>query len=48
MIKNKFYEAPEAELLEVKFEEGFLTNSPGVSGGAGSDDPIVDDETDLD
>jgi hypothetical protein len=24
MIKNKIYEAPEAELLEVRFEEGFL------------------------
>ena len=29
MIKNKFYEAPEAELIEVRFEEGILN----VSGG---------------
>lgn len=25
MIKNKFYEAPEAELLEVKFEENIMS-----------------------
>ena len=48
MIKNKFYEAPEAELLVVRFEENFLQNSPtGVnwstkSGGAGGDDAFDD------
>ena len=42
MIKNKFYEAPEAELLEVKFEGNFCTT--GEPGGAGGPDPIVDGE----
>ena len=27
MIKKSFYEAPEAELLLVKFEESFLTET---------------------
>lgn len=29
MMKKSFYEAPEAELLLVKFEEGFLTGTNG-------------------
>ena len=28
MLKKQLYEAPEAELLVVRFEGGFLTNSP--------------------
>ena len=37
MIKNKFYEAPEAELLVVKFEENFCgtLNGLGDSGKSG-------------
>ena len=31
MMKKSFYETPEAELLLVKFEEGFLTTSPVVN-----------------
>ena len=38
MIKNKFYEAPEAELLEVEFEGEFLQASNyGQKGAAGGD-----------
>lgn len=29
MIKKTFYEAPETELILVKFEEGFLTGTNG-------------------
>lgn len=47
MRKKQFYEAPEAELLVVQFEEGFLGVSGGVnysekSGGAGGDDDYDD------
>ena len=42
MIKKSFYEAPEAELILVRFEENFCTT--GVPGGAGGDEPIVDDD----
>ena len=45
MNKKLQYSAPEAELLVVKFEGNFCT--PGVPGGAGGDDTIVDDEDDL-
>ena len=37
MVKNKFYEAPEAELLDVRFEENILSTKPGT---------IADDEYD--
>lgn len=40
-IKN-FYEAPETELILVRFEENFCTT--GEPGGAGGDDTIVDDD----
>ena len=42
MKKNPFYTAPEAEFLDVWFEENLLT-----SGGAGGDEPIVDDDEDY-
>lgn len=47
MIKKQFYTAPEAELLEVKFEEGILIVSGGrnyssTPGGAGGDDEYDD------
>jgi hypothetical protein len=45
MIQKSFYEAPESELIVVRFEEGLLTNSPdtGIPSISGSD---VDDDTD--
>ena len=43
MTKNPFYAAPEAEFLDVRFEDGLLN----VSGGAGGDDTIIDDEDDY-
>ena len=30
MMKKSFYEAPEAELLLVKFEESFLNGTNGI------------------
>ena len=39
MKKNPFYTAPEAEFLDVWFEENFVN-----TGGAGGDEPIEDDE----
>ena len=30
MVKNKFYEAPEAELLVVKFEKNFCGSDDGT------------------
>ena len=52
MMKKSFYEAPEAELLLVKFEENFL-NSPGDGFGGngqpgGSTPYAPGDETDVD
>lgn len=46
MIKKSFYEAPEAELLLVKFEEGFLTGTN--KGGFGDKNANPDDLTDED
>ena len=31
MIKKTYFEAPQAELIEVRFEEGFLTLSDQVN-----------------
>lgn len=49
MYKKQFYEAPEAELFFVKFEENFLTgtnlNTPG--GGYDSND-LGDLDDDID
>ena len=42
MNKKTLYAAPEAEFLDVWFEENLL-----VSGGAGGDDTIVDDDEDY-
>ena len=42
MRKKSLYEAPEAELLVVRFEGNFC-----ATGGAGDDDTIVDDEDDY-
>ena len=41
MIKKSFYTAPEAELLVVNFEGNFCQT--GTPGGAGGDDPIIDE-----
>ena len=45
MMKKSFYEAPESELIVVRFEEGFLTTSPdsGIPSVTGND---VEDDTD--
>ena len=41
MIKKSFYEAPEAELLLVKFEEGLLTaTNPNGTEGSVVKDPF--------
>ena len=42
MLKKSIYEAPEAELLVVRFEGNFC-----LSGSAGDDDTIVDDDEDY-
>lgn len=39
MMKNKTYEAPQVEIIEVEVEKGFAT-SPGTS-GEGEDFPII-------
>lgn len=41
MEKKFFYEAPEVEQIELRFEQSLLTGSPG---GAGGNDTIVDDD----
>ena len=41
MIKKSFYEAPEAELLLVKFEENFCGTNPN-----GTEDSVVKDPFD--
>ncbi len=49
MIKKTYFEAPQAELIYVSFEEGFLINSPGETGGAGGSTPYAPgDEQDVD
>ena len=47
MKKKLFYEAPDSELIELKLDATVMQASPGVEGGAGGDDPIVDDDDDL-
>lgn len=48
MIKKSFYEAPEAELLLVKFEESFLTGTTLTTGKSNVEIPEeVDDPNDL-
>ena len=42
MMKKSFYEAPEAELLLVKFEESFLTGT----NGNGTEGSVVKDPFD--
>ena len=37
MVKNKFYEAPEAELLDVRFEENILSEPNNVNDGYDSE-----------
>ena len=39
MKRKTFYEAPETELILVKFEENIMSPVPG---GAGDDEPIVE------
>ena len=46
MLKKSFYEAPEAELLLVKFEENFCQTTKG--GGFGETKANPDDQTDED
>ena len=49
MIKKSFYEAPEAELLLVKFEENFCNSPYGQNGAAGGVMTVNDlGETDED
>lgn len=43
MIKNKIYEQPSAELIEVRFEENILSIVPGQPG----DDEEIDDQGDF-
>ena len=45
MVKKQLYEAPEAELLAVRFEENFLT-SPNTPGGYNGDNDLgeLDDD----
>ena len=45
MIKNKFYEAPEAELIFVRVEEGFLQTSRLSS--KGTEFMSIDEEEDF-
>ena len=42
MNKKQFYEAPETELIVVRFEGNIMS-----AGDAGGNDTIVDDETDY-
>ncbi len=44
MIKKSFYEAPETELILVRFEENFCTSpgDPGTSNGGYEDNPLDD------
>ncbi len=45
-MKNKqFYEAPEAELLEVKFEENILSNPGTTEGSSFSESATVTDHS---
>ena len=39
MEKNYFYEAPDVELIELRFEDALLVTS---AGGPGDDDTTVD------
>ncbi len=43
MVKKQLYEAPEAELLTVRFEENIRSGD----GRPGGDDTIIDDEVDY-
>ena len=45
MIKKSIYEAPETELLLVKFEENFCGTN---GGGFGDTNAVPDDQTDED
>ena len=45
MNKNKkFYSQPEAELLVIRFEQNIMSVSYGVSGAAGGDAGLDDDD----
>lgn len=45
MRKKQFYEAPEAELIVVRFEEAFLQGSPQITTGGSR---VVYEYDDLD
>ena len=40
MLKKHFYEAPDAELFEVRFEENILSGDPPIKPWEGDDDPL--------
>ena len=40
MLRKNIYEAPDAELLEIRYEEAFLQGT----GTPGDPDPIIDDD----
>ena len=42
MNKKMFYEAPDAELIELKLENNQMQSGSLVPGAAGGDDDIVD------
>jgi len=45
MLKHNFYEAPEAELLDVKFEENIM--SPNSAGNGYVDNDLGDLDDDI-
>ena len=42
MKKNPFYTAPEAEFLDVWFEENFVNTVPGTANDGYGDNPLDD------
>ena len=42
MHKKQLYEAPDAELLVIRYEEAFLTGTTGIEGSTVTD-PVGDD-----
>ena len=44
MIKKTYFEAPQSELIIVRFEEGFLTTSPGGYSDQGTSPDTGDDD----
>ena len=44
MTKKNYFEAPQAELIHVSFEDGFLTTSPGGYSNQGEVPETGDDD----